>query len=78
MFIVLKIENKSKNKKFNKIIILWKFIFKHIKKINKQENQHQNKGKCDIVFAHRYDMNTLIEETCRDTNYLIKEGYTFC
>ena len=31
----------------------------------------------DIVFAHRYDMNTPIEETCRAMNYLIEKGLTF-
>ena len=31
----------------------------------------------DIVFAHRYDRNTPIEETCRAMNYLIEKGLTF-
>ena len=31
----------------------------------------------DIVFAHRYDMHTPIEETCRAMNYLIEKGLTF-
>ena len=31
----------------------------------------------DIVFAHRYDRNTPIEETCRAMNYLIDKGLTF-
>ena len=31
----------------------------------------------DIVFAHRYDMNTPIEETCRAMNYLIENGLCF-
>ena len=32
---------------------------------------------CDIVFAHRYDMNTPIEETVRAMNYLIENGLVF-
>ena len=32
---------------------------------------------CDIVFAHRYDMNTPIEETVRAMNYLIEKGLAF-
>ena len=31
----------------------------------------------DIVFAHRYDRNTPIEETVRAMNYLIDKGLTF-
>lgn len=31
----------------------------------------------DIVFAHRYDMNTPIEETVRAMNYLIEKGLCF-
>ena len=31
----------------------------------------------DIVFAHRYDRNTPIEETVRAMNYLIEKGLTF-
>ena len=32
---------------------------------------------CDIVFAHRYDMNTPIEETVRAMNYIIEKGLAF-
>ena len=32
---------------------------------------------CDIVFAHRYDRDTPIEETVRAMNYLIEKGLTF-
>ena len=31
----------------------------------------------DIVFAHNYDMNTPIEETCRAMNFLIENGLCF-
>ena len=32
---------------------------------------------CDIVYAHRYDMNTPMEETVRAMNYLIEKGLAF-
>ena len=32
---------------------------------------------CDVVFAHRYDMNTPIEETVRAMNYIIEKGLAF-
>ena len=31
----------------------------------------------DIVYCHRYDMYTPLEETCRAMNYLIKQGLAF-
>ena len=31
----------------------------------------------DIVFCHRYDMHTPLEETCRAMNWIIKHGYAF-
>ena len=31
----------------------------------------------DIVYAHRYDLNTPLEETCRAMNWLIKNGLCF-
>ena len=31
----------------------------------------------DIVYAHRYDLNTPLEETCRAMNWLIKKGLCF-
>ena len=31
----------------------------------------------DILFAHRYDYSTPLEETCRAFNYLINEGYIY-
>lgn len=31
----------------------------------------------DVVFCHRYDMHTPIEETCRAMNWLIDQGLTF-
>lgn len=31
----------------------------------------------DVVFCHRYDMHTPLEETCRAMNYLIDQGLTF-
>ena len=50
---------------------------KHIIEGAKQSLKNMQLEYADIVFAHRYDMNTPIEETCRAMNYLIKEGYTF-
>ena len=31
----------------------------------------------DIVFCHRYDMHTPLEETCRAMNWVIEHGYAF-
>lgn len=31
----------------------------------------------DIIFCHRYDMHTPLEETCRAMNYLINKGMAF-
>ena len=31
----------------------------------------------DIVFCHRYDMHTPLEETCRAMNYVINKGWAF-
>jgi len=31
----------------------------------------------DIVYAHRYDLNTPLEETCRAMNWLIKKGLCY-
>ena len=31
----------------------------------------------DIVFCHRYDMHTPLEETCRAMNWVINHGYAF-
>ena len=31
----------------------------------------------DIVFCHRYDMHTPLEETCRAMNWIIKHAYAF-
>lgn len=31
----------------------------------------------DIVYAHRYDLNTPLEETCRAMDWLINKGYCF-
>ena len=50
---------------------------KHIIEGVKQSLKNMQLEYCDIVFAHRYDMNTPIEETVRAMNYLIKEGFTF-
>ena len=31
----------------------------------------------DVIFCHRYDMNTPLEETCRAMNYVIDKGLAF-
>ena len=31
----------------------------------------------DVVFCHRYDMHTPLEETCRAMTWLIEHGYAF-
>ena len=31
----------------------------------------------DVVFCHRYDMNTPLEETCRAMNWVIDKGMAF-
>ena len=32
---------------------------------------------CDIVFAHRWETETPLEETCKAFNWLINKGYAF-
>jgi len=50
---------------------------KHIIEGVKQSLKNLQLDYADIVFAHRYDMNTPIEETVRAMNYLIQKGLTF-
>ena len=50
---------------------------KHIIEGTKKSLQNLQLDYADIVFAHRYDKNTPIEETCRAMNYLIDKGLTF-
>ena len=50
---------------------------KHIIEGVKQSLKNLQLDYADIVFAHRYDMNTPIEETVRAMNYLIRKGLTF-
>ena len=50
---------------------------KHIIEGVKQSLKNLQLDYCDIVFAHRYDRNTPIEETVRAMNYLIDQGLTF-
>ena len=50
---------------------------KHIIEGVKQSLKNLQLDYADIVFAHRYDRNTPIEETVRAMNYLIEKGLTF-
>ena len=50
---------------------------KHIIEGVKQSLKNLQLDYADIVFAHRYDRNTPIEETVRAMNYLIDKGLTF-
>ena len=50
---------------------------KHIIEGVKQSLKNLQLDYADIVFAHRYDMNTPVEETVRAMNYLIEKGLTF-
>jgi voltage-dependent potassium channel beta subunit len=50
---------------------------KHIIEGVKQSLKNLQLDYCDIVFAHRYDRDTPIEETVRAMNYLIEKGLTF-
>ena len=50
---------------------------KHIIEGVKNSLKNMQLDYADIVFAHRYDMNTPIEETCRAMNYLIEKGLCF-
>ena len=50
---------------------------KHIIEGVKNSLKNMQLDYADIVFAHRYDMNTSIEETCRAMNYLIEKGLCF-
>ena len=50
---------------------------KHIIEGVKQSLKNLQLDYADIVFAHRYDRNTPMEETVRAMNYLIDKGLTF-
>ena len=50
---------------------------KHIVEGVKQSLKNLQLEYADIVFAHRYDRDTPIEETVRAMNYLIEKGLTF-
>ena len=50
---------------------------KHIIEGVKKSLKNMGLDYADIVFAHRYDMNTPIEETVRAMNYLIEKGLCF-
>jgi len=50
---------------------------KHIIEGVKQSLKNLQLDYADIVFAHRYDRNTPMEETIRAMNYLIEKGLTF-
>ena len=50
---------------------------KHIVEGVKQSLKNLQLEYADIVFAHRYDRDTPIEETVRAMNYLIENGLTF-
>ena len=50
---------------------------KHIIEGVKQSLKNLQLDYADIVFAHRYDRNTPIEETVRAMNYLIQKGLLF-
>ena len=50
---------------------------KHIIEGTKKSLQNLQLDYADIVFCHRYDKNTPIEESCRAMNYLIEQGLTF-
>lgn len=50
---------------------------KHIIEGVKQSLKNLQLEYADIVFAHRYDRDTPIEETVRAMNYLIEKGLTF-
>ena len=50
---------------------------KHIIEGVRQSLKNMQLDYADIVFAHRYDMHTPIEETCRAMNVLIQKGLTF-
>ena len=50
---------------------------KHIIEGVKRSLKNLQLDYADIVFAHRYDRNTPMEETVRAMNYLIEKGLTF-
>ena len=50
---------------------------KHIIEGTKNSLKNLQLDYCDIVYAHRYDMNTPMEETVRAMNYLIEKGLAF-
>ena len=50
---------------------------KHILEGIQQSLKRLQMDYVDIIFCHRYDKNTPIEETCRAMNYVIKKGMAF-
>ena len=50
---------------------------KHIIEDIKQSLETLQMNYVDIIFCHRYDKNTPIEEICRAMNYVIKRGMAF-
>ena len=50
---------------------------KHIREGVKNSLKRLQLDYVDIVFCHRYDMHTPLEETCRAMTWLIEHGYAF-
>ena len=50
---------------------------KHIIEGIKQSLKRLQLDYVDIIFCHRYDMNTPLEETCRAMNFVIEQGWAF-
>ena len=50
---------------------------KHIREGLKNSLKRLQLDYVDIVFCHRYDMHTPLEETCRAMNWMIEHGYAF-
>ena len=50
---------------------------KHIIEGVKQSLKRLQLDYVDVVFCHRYDMTTPLEETCRAMNYVIDKGWAF-
>ena len=50
---------------------------KHIREGVKNSLKRLQLDYVDIVFCHRYDMHTPLEETCRAMTWIIEHGYAF-
>ena len=51
---------------------------KHIIEGCKDSLERMGLDYCDLIFSHRPDFDTPLEETCRAFSWLIDKGYNIC